>query len=107
MVIRELAKVAFSADVHIATGTVFEYQRWATKQSGYCDGATWFVGDFNGDGKMDMMKEWDSNGKLNADMSISPPAANLNIKDGRPGKADIAIPCNGLSVTSTATARPT
>jgi hypothetical protein len=71
MVIRELAKVAFSADVHIATGTVFEYQRWATKQSGYCDGATWFVGDFNGDGKMDMMKEWDSNGKLNADVHIS------------------------------------
>jgi RHS repeat-associated protein len=60
-----------SADVHIATGTAFEYQRWATKQSGYCDGATWFVGDFNGDGKMDMMKEWDSNGKLNADVHIS------------------------------------
>ncbi len=51
-------------DVHVSTGSSFSIQRWATKQGWGPDGQTWYAGDFNGDGKADLMKRW-SHGSLN------------------------------------------
>jgi hypothetical protein len=60
-----------TADVHLSKGDHFEMHRFATKQGGMSDGMKWFVGDFDGDGKADLMKLWDDGGKMDADVHLS------------------------------------
>jgi len=60
-----------TADVHLSTGSSFVMQRWATKQGGFSDKFMWFTGDFNGDGKTDIMKLWGEAGQLTADVHLS------------------------------------
>ena len=60
-----------TSDVHISNGSSFNIQRWATKQGGYAHSMKWFLGDFNGDGKTDVMKLWDDNGTFTSDVHIS------------------------------------
>lgn len=61
----------FTCDVHISDGSSFNIQRWATKQGGYSNEMKWFVGDFNGDGKTDILKIWEEAGQFNSDVHIS------------------------------------
>ncbi len=61
----------FTADVHLSDGSSFHMQRWATQQGGYWDEMKWFVGDFNRDGKTDLMKIWNDNNNFTADVHIS------------------------------------
>ena len=44
-----------SMDVQASTGTGFTLQRWATKQGNLIGGMQWFVGDFDGDGRDDLV----------------------------------------------------
>src|SRR6185437_3457346 len=53
---------SMSADVYLSTGTSFKNVRFATKQGGIWDSMIWKVGDFDGDGKTDVMKLWNDNG---------------------------------------------
>jgi len=46
------------SDVHLSTGSGFQMQRWANAQGGKWDSMDWMTGDYNGDGKDDMMKIW-------------------------------------------------
>ena len=59
------------ADVHLSKGDHFEMKRFATDQGGMWDGMKWFVGDFDGDGKADLMKLWKDGHQMNADVHIS------------------------------------
>gem|GEM_PF-2131428 len=52
-------------------GSGFDIQRWASKQGGMWDSQKWMSGDFNGDGKTDLMKLWSENGTMCADVHIS------------------------------------
>ncbi len=54
---------AISADVHVSTGSAFVKQRWATQLSGVVEGAQWFAGDFDGDGKRDLAEAFDDGGR--------------------------------------------
>jgi serralysin len=47
-----------SMDVHVSTGTAFALQRWATQLGGFVSGMQWLDGDFNGDGKQDLVAIW-------------------------------------------------
>jgi len=57
-----------SIDVHISNGNSFSLQRWATKQGGFGYEQQWFTGDFNGDGKWDVGKVFDDQGKGSIDI---------------------------------------
>ena len=46
------------ADVHLSDGSGFSLERWADAQGGYQDNLNWMSGDYDGDGKTDMMKVW-------------------------------------------------
>lgn len=61
----------FTVDVLISNGTQLTPQRWATKQGGFFDAMTWHVGDFNGDGKTDLIKHWNDGGMFTADAHLS------------------------------------
>ena len=60
-----------SADAHLSTGSSFKIARWATKQGRIWDEMHWLTGDFNGDGRTDIMKLWESGGRMSADVHIS------------------------------------
>ena len=59
------------ADVHLSTGSAFEMHRWATNQGSMWDSMIWMSGDFDGDGKSDIMKLWDDGGQMTADVHLS------------------------------------
>ncbi|AQZ53821.1 Hemolysin, plasmid (plasmid) [Martelella mediterranea DSM 17316] len=59
------------ADVHVSNGSGFSLQRWADHQGGYLDEMKWLSGDFNGDGKDDIMKVWNDGGQMMADVHVS------------------------------------
>ncbi|QFT34354.1 Serralysin precursor [Labrenzia sp. THAF82] len=59
------------ADVHVSNGNGFTLARWASSQGGIWDGMNWRVGDFNGDGRDDLMKLWSSDGRMYADVHVS------------------------------------
>ena len=61
----------FTVDVLISSGSQLTPQRWATKQGGFFDAMTWHVGDFNGDGKADLIKHWNDGGMFTADAHLS------------------------------------
>ena len=58
-------------DVHLSTGSSFRMQRWANGQGNHWDSQKWMCGDFNGDGKDDLVKTWNSNGLANIDVHLS------------------------------------
>ena len=61
----------WTCDVHLSTGSGFEMHRWATGQGGFWDSQKWFVGDFNGDGRDDVLKYWNENNLWTCDVHIS------------------------------------
>lgn len=58
-------------DVHLSTGSSFVMQRAATNQGGYWDSQKWMAGDFNGDGKTDLVKSYEFNGLSDIDVHLS------------------------------------
>ena len=60
-----------SLDVHLSNGSTFEIERWATKQGGFWDTQQWLVGDFNGDGRDDMVKAFNEEGYASLDVHLS------------------------------------
>ncbi|AXF85214.1 Serralysin B [Ephemeroptericola cinctiostellae] len=60
-----------SADVHLSNGTSFQAQRWETKAGGFWDAQKWVTGDFNGDGKADLVNVFNDNGLMSADVHLS------------------------------------
>lgn len=60
-----------SADVHLSNGTGFQSLRWETKAGGFSDTQKWTTGDFNGDGKTDLINIFNDNGLMSADVHIS------------------------------------
>ncbi|MCH8551826.1 MAG: VCBS repeat-containing protein [Natronospirillum sp.] len=59
------------ADVHVSTGTSFDHQSWALHQGAVTDDMQWFVGDFNGSGRYDLMKIWPDHGQMVSDVHVS------------------------------------
>ncbi|WP_299376516.1 calcium-binding protein [uncultured Tateyamaria sp.] len=60
-----------TADVHVSDGTTAAHQRWATGQGGIWDSMDWMTGDFNGDGRDDLMKVWGEAGMATAAVHLS------------------------------------
>ena len=60
-----------SVDVHVSNGSSFSMQRWATGQGSFWDAQQWLVGDFNGDGKDDLVKAFNDGGLASIDVHIS------------------------------------
>ncbi|MEH1839070.1 MAG: VCBS repeat-containing protein [Nostoc sp.] len=59
-------------DTHLSNGKSFDIQRWATGQGNFWDAQKWLVGDFNGDGKDDLVNVFNDNGGLaNIDIHLS------------------------------------
>ena len=62
---------SISIDVHLSNGSSFSSARWATQQGVYSDTQKWFVGDFNGDGKIDFARVVDDGGSASIDVYLS------------------------------------
>ncbi|WP_298982862.1 M10 family metallopeptidase C-terminal domain-containing protein [uncultured Roseibium sp.] len=62
---------ALQVDVHASDGTDFVMSRWAKNQGGVWDGMNWKLGDFNGDGRTDLLKYWKQDGAMQADVHLS------------------------------------
>ncbi len=60
-----------SVDAHLSSGSGFAIQRWATQQGGFWDAQKWLSGDFNGDGKTDLVKVFSEDGLGSADVHLS------------------------------------
>ena len=60
-----------SADIHTSNGTGFQIQRGETKAGGFWDAQKWATGDFNGDGKTDLVNIFNDNGVMSADVHLS------------------------------------
>ena len=60
-----------SMDVHLSNGSGFNIERWATRQGGFADTQQWLVGDFNGDGRDDLVKPFNDNGLASIDVHLS------------------------------------
>ena len=64
---------AWSANVYLSQGNghYSAAQPWAERQGGYWTSQKWLTGDFNGDGKTDVMKYWKEANNWTADVHIS------------------------------------
>lgn len=62
---------SMSADIHLSSGSGFQIQRGETKAGGFWDTQKWATGDFNGDGKTDLVNIFNDNGLMSADVHIS------------------------------------
>ncbi|MBW4458306.1 MAG: hypothetical protein KME55_40150, partial [Nostoc indistinguendum CM1-VF10] len=51
-------------DAHLSNGESFGIQRWATGQGGFWDTQKWLAGDFNADGKDDLVNVFNDGGGL-------------------------------------------
>lgn len=61
-----------SIDVHPARGGTFAMGRWANRQGGFWDAQKWLAGDFNGDGKTDLVNVFNcGNATTCIDMHLS------------------------------------
>lgn len=60
-----------SMEVYLAGNGSFAPQRWATGQGRFWAGQQWQVGDFNGDGKDDVAKAFEENGKACVDVHLA------------------------------------
>lgn len=55
-----------------STGTKFLYpSQWSVREGGWGDSVKWASGDFNGDGKTDMVAAWNNNGSATLTMRAS------------------------------------
>jgi len=50
---------------------ILHIQRWATQQGGFWDAQKWLIGDFNGDGKLDMANVFNDGGLASIDVHLS------------------------------------
>lgn len=57
-----------SIDVHLATPWGFTMQRWATRWGAIADSDKWLAGDFDGDGKADIVRVSDEGGVATIDV---------------------------------------
>jgi FG-GAP-like repeat len=60
-----------SADGLSFNGKTFSMRPLAESQNEMVESMKWFQGDFNGDGKTDIAKLWDDNGKMSCDVHLS------------------------------------
>ena len=60
-----------TVDLHLSTGSSFAIQRVITRQGGFWDTQKWMVGDFNGDGKVDIVRVFGANGKAYMDVFLA------------------------------------
>ncbi|MDZ7954170.1 hypothetical protein [Nostoc sp. DedQUE09] len=60
-----------SIDTHLSNGESFDIQRWATGQGGFGDTQKWLVGDFNADGKDDLVNVFNDGGLASIDTHLS------------------------------------
>ncbi|MDZ7970213.1 MAG: hypothetical protein RM368_35640 [Nostoc sp. DedSLP03] len=60
-----------SIDTHLSNGGSFDSQRWATGQGGFWDTQKWLVGDFNADGKDDLVNVFNDGGLASIDTHLS------------------------------------
>ncbi|MEH1844671.1 MAG: hypothetical protein V7L25_06595 [Nostoc sp.] len=60
-----------SIDIHLSNGESFDSQRWATGQGGFWDTQKWLVGDFNADGKDDLVNVFNDGGLASIDTHLS------------------------------------
>ncbi|MEH2044289.1 M12 family metallo-peptidase [Nostoc sp.] len=60
-----------SIDTHLSNGESFNIQRWATGQGGFWDTQKWLVGDFNADGKDDLVNVFNDGGLASIDTHLS------------------------------------
>ncbi|MCC5661343.1 hypothetical protein LC608_31205 [Nostoc sp. XA010] len=60
-----------SIDTHLSNGESFAIQRWATGQGGFWDTQKWLVGDFNADGKDDLVNVFNDGGLASIDTHLS------------------------------------
>ncbi|MEH2276533.1 MAG: hypothetical protein V7K40_17500 [Nostoc sp.] len=59
-----------SIDAHLSNGKSFDIQRWATGQGGFWDTQKWLVGDFNADGRDDLVNVFNDGGLASIDAHI-------------------------------------
>ena len=57
--------------VHLSTGSGFEYQSSFDVFAGFWDSQKWMTGDFNGDGKYDLVNVYGNNGRARAWVHLS------------------------------------
>ena len=50
---------------------ILQIQRWATQQGGFWDAQQWVLGDFNGDGKLDLANVFNDGGLASIDVHLS------------------------------------
>ncbi|HWO25104.1 MAG TPA: M57 family metalloprotease [Kofleriaceae bacterium] len=50
---------------------LLQLQRWATQQGGFWDTQQWLIGDFNGDGKLDLANVFNDGGLASIDVHLS------------------------------------
>ena len=60
-----------SIEVYLASNGDFTLQRWATRQGGYWNEQQWRVGDFNGDGKDDLVNVFAESGKVSMEVHLA------------------------------------
>ncbi|MDZ8096111.1 MAG: zinc-dependent metalloprotease family protein, partial [Nostoc sp. DedQUE05] len=60
-----------SIDTHLSNGGSFDIQRWATGQGGFWDAQKWLVGNFNADGKDDLVNVFNDGGLASIDTHLS------------------------------------
>ena len=57
-------------DVHLSENSRFVLGRGANQQAGFWDAQQWLAGDFNGDGRDDLGKAFNSSGQANLDVHL-------------------------------------
>ena len=60
-----------SVDVHLSDGSSFGFDRWATQLGSFSDNQKWLVGDFNGDGRDDLVNVFNDNGLASMEVYLS------------------------------------
>ena len=68
-VFQERSKVCI--DVHLAGNGEFTPQRWATDQGRFWNEQKWWVGDFNGDGKDDLVNVFEERSKVSIEVHLA------------------------------------
>src|SRR5262245_41302759 len=54
-----------------ASSDALRIERWATRQGGFWDAQQWVIGDFNGDGRLDMANVFNDGGLASIDVHLS------------------------------------
>ncbi len=60
-----------TVDVHLSNGSGFTIGRWATQQGGFWNEQKWLTGDFNGDGRDDLVNVFNDANQASIDVHIS------------------------------------